>query len=295
MKFLRRAVLYAPDDGAPSGGGADPTTADVAAVDTAPIDQAPASSDIPPVDDTTGQTVPLKALLETQRKYQETREQLAYLQGLQATAPAATPAPTVPVTPDGPPPEPRIEDFEDLDEFQAAERKHIIEVAKYEIRQEYKQGQSAAKQQEYREQTQRTFQERLTKAAELDPDLPILVQTFHLPGPNYIPLSGTMQDAISESDVGPQLLRYFANNKAEATRLSALNPTSALREVGRIEAAIINKPAPAVKHVTGAPEPIKPVGSGRAIDVDEDTIPMSEYMARERERKTALRQQSQRR
>ena len=294
MKFFRRAVLYAPDDGAPSGGGVvDPAPpVDSAPVDTPPVDDpAPAA----PLDDTSGQTVPLKALLETQRKYQETREQLAYLQGLQATAPAATPAPSAPAVSDGPPPEPRIEDFEDIDDFQAAERKHIIEVAKYEIRQEYKQGRNAERQQEYQEQTQRTFDERLNKAAELDPELPILVRTFHLPGPNYIPLSGAMQDAVRESEVGPQLLRYFANNKAEATRLSSLNPTSALREVGRIEAAIINKPVPAVKHVTSAPEPIKPVGSGGAIDVDEDTIPMSEYMARERERKLALRQQSQRR
>jgi hypothetical protein len=295
MKFLRRTMLFAPDDGAPSGGGETqvetltPETQSETSVETQ-------QTEIPTGDPepASGQTVPLKALLETQRKYQEVREQLAYLQGVQATAPAA-PVQQAPVAPSGPPPEPKVEDFESYEDFQVAERRHIIDVAKFELKQDFTHGQSVARQQEQRERAAQTFQERLLKAAELDPDLPVIVSTFHLPGPNHIPLSGQMQDAIQESEVGPQLLRYFANNKAEATRLSALNPTSALREIGRIEAAIINKPAPPVKHVTSAPEPIKTVGSGGSVEVDEDTLPMSEYLARERLKKDALRGQSQRR
>jgi hypothetical protein len=224
---------------------------------------------------------------------QRLREQNAYYQGLQAStpAPATTSAAHVPA---GPPAAPQVEDFESFEAFQVADRQHIIDTATHNAEQRFEQQQAARWQQEQAAATTRTFQERLTKAAELDPDLPVIASTFHLQGPNYIPLSGAMQDAIRESDVGPQLLRYFANNRPEATRLASLSPTSALREVGRIEASIINKPIPPVKHVTSAPNPVKPVGSFASGDVDEDKLPMSEYIARERGRIDA-RRTSQRR
>jgi hypothetical protein len=293
-KLLTKAVMYAPD-GVPDGTTPVATVPDGETPPVAVVPDGGTPVTAEPVEDTS--TAGLIAATRAERvKRQEAekevarlREQNAYYEGMKAAAPPVVTPPTV-VAPAGPPAVPNVDDFERFEDFQAADRQYIIDTARYEARQEFERGQSTQRQQETIATQTRTFQERLNKAAELDPDLPALVATFHLPGPNHVPLTEVMQDAIRESEVGPQLLRYFANNKAEATRLATLSSTSALREVGRIEATIINKPAPAVKHVSSAPEPIKPIGSGESVDVDEDKIPMADYIARERAKVLAARQ-----
>ena len=257
----------------------------------------PADGGTPPApDDNEPKVVPLKALTETQRKLSEAKEELAYLRGMQAATPPApaapAPKPTAPVEPV----EPNIDDFgDDFAAFQAADRQYIIDRAEFNALRKFEQQQSSRTQQDVIQSQIKEFNKRLEKAAELDPELKDIAMTFHLPGPNHIPLTPLMQDAIRESDVGPQLLRHFANNKAEVAQLAGLNPTDALRRIGRIEATIVNKQPTPVKHVTSAPEPVKPVGSGAPPDIDEDKMPMSDYLARERQKKDALRQKSQRR
>jgi hypothetical protein len=88
--------------------------------------------------------------------------------------------------------------------------------------------------------------------------------------------------------VGPKILRYLANNKGQAAKLSAMSPASAIREIGKIEAALTNKPEP-VKHVTAAPEPVRTPDGGGGSDVDEDKLPFNEYLARERAKLHAQR------
>ena len=287
----------APDPVAP-----EPVTPDLDDSGTPPDDTTPLADGGAPV------MVPLaKAQAEKARRKaaeeraQTAETQAAYYRGL-AERPAAPVAPSAPVKPDGPP-EPPVQptpsQFEDYDDFEAADtlfkqadRKYIVDLARYEARQEF--SNQSHQQQRHQTETQvaQAFQGRLKEEAALDPDIITLATTFHLPGPNQLPLTGEMQDAIRESDVGPKLLRHFANNRAEVLRLAALSPATQLREIGKIEAAIINKPQPAVKRVTTAPEPIKPVGGGDSSNVDEDKMPMSEYLARERAKLAAQRKRS---
>ena len=229
------------------------------------------------------------------------REEAAYYRGL-AERPAAPAAPVAPPKPDGPPAAPvapEAKDFEDYADFEAADRlykqadrQYIIDLTTYNVEKRFETKNQQTRQQQTVEQQVTAFKQRLNDEAALDPDIVTLANTFHLPGPNQLPLTDPMQDAIRESDIGPKLLRYFANNRAEVLRLAALSPVTQLREIGRIEGSIINKHQPAVKHVTSAPEPIKPVGGGGSIEVDDDKIPMTEYLARERARNADRRKRS---
>ena len=300
MLFKNLVKLYRAPDGVPAGGAPDPVTPDPVTPDPDPVTPDPVTPDADPDDDPAAR-VPVAAVKaeRTRRQAAEAaaataREEAAYYRGI-AERPAATPAPahqpTTPAGPPEPPVEPLASQFEDYTDFEAAERlykqaerKYVIEAAKYELRQEV----AAQSQQHTRQQTevqiQTAFNQRLTAEAALDPDIMTLANTFHLPGPNQLPLTGPMQDAIRESDVGPKLLRHFANNRAEVVRLAGMSPASQLREIGRIEAGIINKPSATVKHVSAAPDPIKPLGGSGSVEVDEDKIPMSEYLARDRAR-----------
>jgi hypothetical protein len=225
---------------------------------------------------------------------QTAREEAAYYRGI-AERPVAAPVthqqPAEPAGPPEPPVQPLPNQFDDYSDFEAAdalykqaERKYIVDAAKYEVRQEFTTQTQQHQRQQTEAQIQTAFNQRLTAEAALDPDIITLANTFHLPGPNQVPLTGPMQDAIRESDIGPKLLRHFANNKNEAIRLAGMSPATQLREIGRIEAAIINKPQPVVKHVSAAPEPVKPLGGNGNVDIDDDKLPMSEYLARERQR-----------
>jgi len=304
MKFVR--VVF--DNAELNGGGSsvpvipDPVTPDPVTPDSVTPDPA----DNTPVDDAAPVMVPLaKAQAEKARRKeveaenQRLREQIAFEAGRHTAAPVAPAAPVKADGPPEPPVQPTPSQFEDYDDFEAADtlfkqadRKYIVDLARYEARQEF--SNQSHQQQRHQTETQvaQAFQGRLKEEAALDPDIITLANTFHLPGPSQLPLTGEMQDAIRESDVGPKLLRHFANNRAEVLRLAALSPATQLREIGKIEAAIINKPQPAVKRVSQAPEPIKPVGGNSSSDVDEDKMPMSDYLARERARAADKRKRS---
>jgi hypothetical protein len=57
-----------------------------------------------------------------------------------------------------------------------------------------------------------------------------------------LPLTGTMEVAIMESDFGPDLLYWLAKHPEECRRIAGLSPVSSARELGRIEERI--QPAP---------------------------------------------------
>lgn len=93
-----------------------------------------------------------------------------------------------------------------------------------------------------------------------------------------VQLPGHMHQAILESDVGPRLAYYFSKHPAEAKRFAAMTPTTAIRQLGKLEDKLVDDlddpddaparkaaPSPAVEQ-SKAPPPITPVKDGRAID-----------------------------
>lgn len=307
--LIRRLVRPVFDNPELNGGGGgqttDPTPVEPAEPATPAEPAEPAEPDAGGDPAEAGRLAAVKAE-RTRRQAAEAdartaREEAAYYRGL-AERPATPVVPQAPVAPAGPPEapvEPQANQYEDYADYEAAhkvwqqkDRQYVIDVTTYNVEKRLDSKNQQSRQQQTVEQQVTAFKGRLAEEAALDPDIVNIANTFHLPGPNHLPLTDAMQDAIRESDVGPKLLRHFANNKAEVLRLAALSPVTQLREIGRIEAGILNKPQPVVKHVTSAPEPVKPLGGGTAVVDDDDKVPMQEYLNRERLRAVERRKRS---
>ncbi len=89
-------------------------------------------------------------------------------------------------------------------------------------------------------------------------------------------VSDAIRDAILESKAGGLLLYHLANNPEEAARLSGLSERSQLRELGKIEAKLTDKPAKAENtlaeikaevEVSKAPAPATPLRGSGGSDV----------------------------
>jgi hypothetical protein len=76
-----------------------------------------------------------------------------------------------------------------------------------------------------------------------------------------ITLSLAVQDALLESDNGPELMYELAKNKSDFERINSLSPMQAMREIGRLEARLTSKKDSSKKEVstTKAPPPANPV------------------------------------
>lgn len=72
-----------------------------------------------------------------------------------------------------------------------------------------------------------------------------------------LPITDVMAETIRASDIGPEVAYYLGTNPKEADRIAKLSPYLQAKEIGRIEAKLVD--APPVKKTTAAPEPIRPV------------------------------------
>jgi hypothetical protein len=92
-------------------------------------------------------------------------------------------------------------------------------------------------------------------------------------------------NAMLESDVGADVLYYLSKNPAKAFQIVALSPLSQVREIGRLEAAILNG-----RTVTGAPPPPDAVGTGKGgANKDPQRMSYDEFVAFRRKQIAARR------
>lgn len=75
-------------------------------------------------------------------------------------------------------------------------------------------------------------------------------------------ISEAMAEVIMSSEIGPEIAYYLGKNVEESKRIWELKPLAQAAAIGKIEAALSAKPA--VKPLSSAPDPIKPVSGGRA-------------------------------
>lgn len=120
------------------------------------------------------------------------------------------------------------------------------------------------RQQEAQEAATRSWEERVERAKAEIPDFQEMVES------SEVAVSDQVRDAIMDSDVGPQILYYLADNPEKAKSIGEMTVAKALRELGKIEASIEAKakpvdktPVPA-KVASKAPEPITPIRGGTA-------------------------------
>lgn len=247
-----------------------PATPPVEPVDSTPSEPQGGQPITP--EPTVEKTVPLKALLEEQRKRQEAREEAAYYKGLvAANTPQATPAEVVS---DGPPVEPTIDQFpEDYEAFERAQRRYIIEQAKYELKQETTRQQAESAKRQTQEQIDAAWDKSVKAAQTKYPDFMDAISN-----PDFRQSEAVAQ-AIKSSEAGGDLAYYLANNLDVANNLNAMNPTRAAFELGQIAAKILNTPKPTpAPIISQAPEPISTVGGITSSEpVAREDLPMEEY------------------
>lgn len=102
-------------------------------------------------------------------------------------------------------------------------------------------------------------------------------------------LGGASQDfleAVTSMDHGHKVLHALGQDPETAERVLSLPPVRMAIELAKIEASLsAPKPAPTPPPVSRAPEPIKPVGSGRVAPAGlSDDLPIDEWMRRHNKR-----------
>lgn len=91
-----------------------------------------------------------------------------------------------------------------------------------------------------------------------------------------LPVSEAMAATIARSERGAEIAYHLGRNPELARRIAGLDPLSAARELGRIEAQL--SPAPK-RAVTTAPPPLRALGGGESPGRDPDAMSYQEYKA----------------
>lgn len=106
-----------------------------------------------------------------------------------------------------------------------------------------------------------------------------------------LPLTQEMIRAAAETESVADVLYHLGKNPQEAQRLSQMNGTSLVREIGRLEAKLETSSgngadASGVDPSTSAPDPIQPVSGkrGKREPKNPDELDIDTWMERERER-----------
>lgn len=101
-----------------------------------------------------------------------------------------------------------------------------------------------------------------------------------------LPISKAMAEVIEESDEGPALAYYLANNESIAESIYEMSPLVAARAMGRIEQKLIAEREKPVKKVSEAPPPVPKIEAAGDPVVDkaiEDMTPAEFRKLRKRQ------------
>lgn len=176
-------------------------------------------------------------------------------------------------------PDPR--QFEDYGEYVAA-------LTKYEAAQllgQRDQQQAQALQQQRQQLTQQAEQTRAEvwteRQAAARTTLPDYDQVMSAAANVHV--SQAVQEALLDSDRGPELAYHLAKNPAEAQRLNGLSPRQVDREIGRLEERL-SRPVP--PPVSKAPPPLKPLTGSGAATKPEAQMTDAEWLAARRSQRT---------
>lgn len=151
--------------------------------------------------------------------------------------------------------EPKPEQFSDMYEYAKALAEYTADKKLIERDNEEKARKAAAEQ----EAKFKAWADRVNAAKNELPDFDDMVQS------SDVRVSDPVRDAIIESEHGPKILYYLAENSEFAKKLADMSVVSAVREIGKIEArfekgAVASEPeARPVVGKSKAPAPINPL------------------------------------
>jgi len=156
--------------------------------------------------------------------------------------------------------EPQPEMFNDMFEYAKALAEYTADKKLLERDNEEKARKAAAEQ----EAKFSAWADRVNAAKNELPDFDDMVQS------SEVRVSDPVRDAIIESEHGPKILYWLAENTDYAKKLADMSAVSAIREIGKIEARFEKAKEPEPKTVVGkskAPAPINPLrGAVSTVD-----------------------------
>jgi hypothetical protein len=196
---------------------------------------------------------------EAQARTKMLEERLAQLEQRQPAPAAAARAP------DG---APTIDQFNNFDEYVTAKADFIAKRTIEQTMGERDQRQAMERQATSQAKLDVEWNKRIEKATALLPDFEEVVST------SEAPMTDPMKAAIKESDLGPQLAYYLANNPDEAVAIADMTPLRAVSALGRLEERLSK---PAEKKTTSAPAPIPPSGGKARVAKDPGDMSMDEF------------------
>jgi hypothetical protein len=163
--------------------------------------------------------------------------------------------------------EPRADQFSDMYEYAKALAEYTAD-KKLAERDQQELNRKAAAEQEVKF---KAWADRVNAVKSTLPDFDDMVQS------SEVRVSDPVRDAIIESEHGPQILYYLAENTEFAQKLAGMSLVSAVREIGKIEARYerdAKASVPEVKPTVGkskAPAPISPLrGAVNTVDAGLD-------------------------
>jgi len=160
--------------------------------------------------------------------------------------------------------EPKPEMFNDMFEYARALAEYTADKKLME-RDKEEQARQAKAEQEAKFQA---WADRVNAAKNELPDFDDMVQS------SDVRVSDPVRDAIIESEHGPKILYWLAENTDFAKKLADMSVVSAVREIGKIEARFEKAKDPEPKPVVGkskAPAPINPLrGAVNTVDANMD-------------------------
>ena len=90
-----------------------------------------------------------------------------------------------------------------------------------------------------------------------------------------------MATVIKSSENPAELLRYLDKHRVEAAQMKVMPPELGAAAMGKLLARLENAPPPEPpKRVSQAPEPIRTVKAKGSGQIDEDKLPMDEWVKR---------------
>lgn len=168
--------------------------------------------------------------------------------------------------------EPVDTDFEDYGEY-------IKAVAKWTVKQESKQLNERSQAEKAQEELKQKAGAYTAKAAELAQSIPDYEEVTENSDIVVTPL---LRAALLDSDMGPEVAYYLAKNPDEGHKTEKMGVVELNKFIGRIEAKLEMQKQPVVQRkASKAPEPIKPLGSGKAKtpSLDDPDLPYEDYVA----------------
>jgi len=167
---------------------------------------------------------------------------------------------------------PTIDKFSNIEDYVTAKAQWVARQQIQEALAENERKAHVQRSQSEAEQLHSTWQERVEKAVAETPDFEEVI------GASQVPLSPAMERTILESDVGPKLAYWLAQNPQEAMKIANLPPIRAIAALGRIEERLSTAPPPVPKP-SSAPPPVEPVGSRAKVSKNPDDMTTEEWMA----------------